>query len=187
MTHATGTKIFVNIPVNDLSRSKRRFADLGFSFDENLANENMEVVKLSEDGHVLLAGRAVLQDLHCLSGSTRSPRRRVLRARRLGPATDHEATGSSNAQSRLRRRRVGSGQNGDGVTSGTRVEVRRATPADAAVVGRLLFDFNTEFETSTPSAEEFAITAASLTTIPTRGRSSLPRLTSRPATPPSPG
>jgi ribosomal protein S18 acetylase RimI-like enzyme len=36
------------------------------------------------------------------------------------------------------------------------VAVRRATPDDAAVVGRLLWDFNTEFETETPSAEEFA-------------------------------
>jgi len=35
-------------------------------------------------------------------------------------------------------------------------DVRRATTADAAVVGRLLFDFNTEFETETPSADEFA-------------------------------
>ena len=35
-------------------------------------------------------------------------------------------------------------------------EVRRASTADADVVGRLLFDFNTEFETATPSAEEFA-------------------------------
>lgn len=36
------------------------------------------------------------------------------------------------------------------------VAVRRATPDDAAVVGRLLWDFNTEFETETPSPEEFA-------------------------------
>jgi GNAT superfamily N-acetyltransferase len=35
-------------------------------------------------------------------------------------------------------------------------DVRRATPADAAVVGRLLYDFNTEFDTETPSADEFA-------------------------------
>ncbi|MBE7193117.1 MAG: GNAT family N-acetyltransferase [Gordonia polyisoprenivorans] len=34
--------------------------------------------------------------------------------------------------------------------------VRLAGPADAAVVGRLLFDFNTEFESPTPSADEFA-------------------------------
>ncbi len=31
--------------------------------------------------------------------------------------------------------------------------VRRAGPADAEVVGRLLFDFNTEFETPTPDAD----------------------------------
>lgn len=41
----------------------------------------------------------------------------------------------------------------DAVTGRT---VRLATPADAAVVGRLLFDFNTEFEAPTPSADEFA-------------------------------
>ena len=34
-------------------------------------------------------------------------------------------------------------------------DVRRATPTEAGLVGRLLFDFNTEFETETPSAVEF--------------------------------
>lgn len=34
--------------------------------------------------------------------------------------------------------------------------VRPATTEDAGVVGRLLFNFNTEFETPTPGAEEFA-------------------------------
>lgn len=34
--------------------------------------------------------------------------------------------------------------------------MRVAGPADAAQVGRLLFDFNTEFQTPTPSAAEFA-------------------------------
>ena len=38
----------------------------------------------------------------------------------------------------------------------TAAAVRRAGPADAEVVGRLLFDFNTEFETETPGAAEFA-------------------------------
>ncbi|HWJ10665.1 MAG TPA: GNAT family N-acetyltransferase [Nocardioides sp.] len=33
--------------------------------------------------------------------------------------------------------------------------VRLATPVDAAVVGRLLFDFNTEFEAPTPDAAAF--------------------------------
>lgn len=44
----------------------------------------------------------------------------------------------------------------------TVVEVRRATPEDAGVVGRLLWDFNTEFEAPTPSAEEFATRFARL-------------------------
>ena len=35
-------------------------------------------------------------------------------------------------------------------------EVRTATPGDAAVVGRLLWDFNTEFGSPTPTAEELA-------------------------------
>lgn len=35
------------------------------------------------------------------------------------------------------------------------VAVRRGTPADAEVAGRLLFDFNTEFEAPTPSAAVF--------------------------------
>lgn len=40
--------------------------------------------------------------------------------------------------------------------------VRAAEVADAATVGRLLFDFNTEFETPTPSADEFAARFADL-------------------------
>lgn len=40
--------------------------------------------------------------------------------------------------------------------------VRNATTEDADVVGRLLWDFNTEFETPTPSAEEFAARFAQL-------------------------
>jgi len=38
----------------------------------------------------------------------------------------------------------------------TGATVRRAGPADAEVAGRLLFDFNTEFETPTPDADAFA-------------------------------
>lgn len=40
--------------------------------------------------------------------------------------------------------------------STTYAAVRLAGPGDSALVGRLLFDFNTEFETPTPSAEQFA-------------------------------
>jgi predicted lactoylglutathione lyase len=49
-----GKKIFINLPVKDLGRSKRFFAGLGFSFDERFADENMEAVNISEDAHVLL-------------------------------------------------------------------------------------------------------------------------------------
>ncbi len=42
------------------------------------------------------------------------------------------------------------------------VAVRRATTADAEVVGRLLFDFNTEFESPTPSAARLAARFADL-------------------------
>lgn len=41
-------------------------------------------------------------------------------------------------------------------------EVRTAMSEDAGVVGRLLWDFTTEFETPTPSAEEFATRFARL-------------------------
>ena len=37
---------------------------------------------------------------------------------------------------------------------------RRATPADAALLGRMLHDFNTEFESPTPSADEFSVRLA---------------------------
>ena len=38
----------------------------------------------------------------------------------------------------------------------SQVQVRVAEPADASCVGGLLFDFNAEFDTSTPSAQELA-------------------------------
>ena len=40
--------------------------------------------------------------------------------------------------------------------------VRRATPADADVLGRLLWDFNTEFETETDDADVLAVRFARL-------------------------
>ena len=44
----------------------------------------------------------------------------------------------------------------------SRPAVRRASTADAAVVGRLLFDFNTEFTTPGPDAAQFAVRFARL-------------------------
>ena len=43
---------------------------------------------------------------------------------------------------------------GASLPSMTEVAVRRATPLDADLVGRLLWDFNTEFESPTPTANE---------------------------------
>lgn len=45
-------------------------------------------------------------------------------------------------------------------------EVRRATPADADVLGRLLWDFNTEFDTETDDAEVLAGRFARLLGLP---------------------
>jgi predicted lactoylglutathione lyase len=48
------TKIFVNLPVKDLSRSKHFFAELGFAFNEAFADENMECVVVTDDIYVML-------------------------------------------------------------------------------------------------------------------------------------
>jgi predicted lactoylglutathione lyase len=48
------TKIFINLPVKDLGRSKRFFAALGLSFNEQFADENMECVVISGDIYVML-------------------------------------------------------------------------------------------------------------------------------------
>jgi ribosomal protein S18 acetylase RimI-like enzyme len=44
----------------------------------------------------------------------------------------------------------------------SRPEIRRAGPADAGDVGRLLFDFNTEFNEPTPSAEALTVRVVEL-------------------------
>jgi GNAT superfamily N-acetyltransferase len=44
--------------------------------------------------------------------------------------------------------------------------VRRATPEDAAVLGRLLWDFNTEFETETDDADVLAARFARILELP---------------------
>jgi uncharacterized protein len=54
-------KIFINLPVKDLGVSKRFFAELGFSFDERFADENMEAMNVSEDAHVLLQAEPYFQ------------------------------------------------------------------------------------------------------------------------------
>jgi len=48
------TKIALNLPVRDLADSTRFFTALGFPRHEQLANEQMQAVIVSDDIHVLL-------------------------------------------------------------------------------------------------------------------------------------
>jgi hypothetical protein len=48
------TKIFINLPVKNLGISKRFFSELGFAFNDDFADENMECVVVSADIYVML-------------------------------------------------------------------------------------------------------------------------------------
>jgi predicted lactoylglutathione lyase len=48
------TKIFINLPVKDLATSRRFFAELGFAFNQDFADENMECVIISDGIYVML-------------------------------------------------------------------------------------------------------------------------------------
>ena len=48
------TKIFVNLPVQDLARSTRFFAELGFSFDPRFTDENATCLVISDDSYAML-------------------------------------------------------------------------------------------------------------------------------------
>jgi predicted lactoylglutathione lyase len=47
-------RIAVNLPVSDLARSSRFFAEMGFSFDKRTADESTNAVVISDDIYVLL-------------------------------------------------------------------------------------------------------------------------------------
>ncbi|WP_129843020.1 VOC family protein [Streptomyces sp. RFCAC02] len=47
-------KIFVNLPVKDLERSKRFFRDLGYAFSPQFTDENAACIVISEDIFVML-------------------------------------------------------------------------------------------------------------------------------------
>ncbi len=51
---AISRKIFVNLPVRDLGRTKAFFAALGFAFNAQFTNEHGACMVLSEDGYVML-------------------------------------------------------------------------------------------------------------------------------------
>jgi uncharacterized protein len=48
------TKIFVNLPVKDLERSKRFFTALGYSFNPQFTDENAGCLVISEDIYAML-------------------------------------------------------------------------------------------------------------------------------------
>ncbi|RKN38351.1 VOC family protein [Streptomyces hoynatensis] len=48
------TKIFVNLPVKDLGRSKEFFTRLGYSFDPQFTDENAACLVISDDIYAML-------------------------------------------------------------------------------------------------------------------------------------
>ncbi|TLY08044.1 MAG: hypothetical protein E6K83_03920 [Thaumarchaeota archaeon] len=49
-----GTKIFVNLPVKDLDKSKEFFAKLGFTFNPQFTNQGAACMVISEDNYAML-------------------------------------------------------------------------------------------------------------------------------------
>src|SRR5690348_6731104 len=49
-----GTKIFLNLPVKDLEKSKGFFAKLGFTFNAQFTNNNAACMVISEDNYAML-------------------------------------------------------------------------------------------------------------------------------------
>ena len=49
-----GTKIFVNLPVKDLNKSKEFFAKLGFTFNPQFTDQNAACMVISEDNYAML-------------------------------------------------------------------------------------------------------------------------------------
>jgi predicted lactoylglutathione lyase len=53
-TSSTSRKLFVNLPVRDLKKSKDFFGALGFTFNPQFTDDNAACMVLSEDGFVML-------------------------------------------------------------------------------------------------------------------------------------
>jgi predicted lactoylglutathione lyase len=54
MTTKTARKIFVNLPVKNLNRSKEFFSKLGFEFNPQFSNEQAACMVISENAFVML-------------------------------------------------------------------------------------------------------------------------------------
>lgn len=57
MPTARSRKVFVNLPVADLDRTKAFFAALGFRFNAQFTDDNAACMVLSEEGYVMLLRR----------------------------------------------------------------------------------------------------------------------------------
>ncbi|MDE1724625.1 MAG: VOC family protein [Thaumarchaeota archaeon] len=49
-----GTKVFVNLPVKDLNKSKEFFTKLGFTFNQQFTDQNAACMIISEDNYAML-------------------------------------------------------------------------------------------------------------------------------------
>jgi predicted lactoylglutathione lyase len=57
------TKIFVNLPVNDLARSTEFFTKLGFTFDERFSDKNAGCLVISDDIYAMLLTEPFFRDV----------------------------------------------------------------------------------------------------------------------------
>jgi len=58
----TGRKLFVNLAVNDLPRTKAFFTTLGFTYNPQFTNDEAACMPLSEDAFVMLLRRDRFKD-----------------------------------------------------------------------------------------------------------------------------
>lgn len=56
------TKIFVNLPVKDVKRSRAFFAQLGWTFNEQFSNDETACMVISEDIYTMLLEHARFKD-----------------------------------------------------------------------------------------------------------------------------
>lgn len=56
------TDVFINLPVNDLNRSKNFFKKLGFEFKQQFSNEQAACMILNNESYVMLLQEKFFQD-----------------------------------------------------------------------------------------------------------------------------
>lgn len=57
------TTLIVNLPVQDLAKSTRFFAALGFSFDSRFATEHINALVISDDAYVQLVAASLFKTI----------------------------------------------------------------------------------------------------------------------------